>query len=267
MNNPTRRNRNIGTAKQGFKKRNAFDIPDCYPRTGKIFWENLSQCSTVKRRINGYGFTFVVEKTKENYYHACTIDDLEIVLQAVPSFYFQGLRTIILRQPKRKEEFFSNVWRRLVFGFEFQKQVIPAIILESVKKTDRYVLPKKLSLEQQAELKRLKNDGHTIVETKREYVINLTLESARNTLLYRTLLHEIGHHYHNSLDEEVFDKLPSVEKETFAHNFADKLKAELEEKRIIPFPRIFNEKNILNNNLDLNDFQCESSSQIRQSAF
>ena len=256
MNNPTKRNRNIGTAKQGFKNRNVFAIPDYYPREGKSFSEKLTRYSTVKRGINGHQFTFVVEETKKNSCHACTIDDLEIVLQAVPSYYFQGLKTIVLRQPKRKEEIFRSVWGGWFAGYEFESKVVSAIVLEAAGFGSKVKWSRKIGIDTQKELKRLQTDGFDVAETKRSYEIELSLENVRNVQLYRTLLHEIGHHYHNSLDEDIFDKLPSVEKEAFAHNFADKLKIELEEKKIIPFPRIFNEKSILNDQLDLKDFQC-----------
>ena len=64
MFNPTRRNRNIGTVKQGFKKRNRFDIPCYYLREDKIYWEKLSDYKKVERYINGWKFTFIVENYK-----------------------------------------------------------------------------------------------------------------------------------------------------------------------------------------------------------
>lgn len=256
MNNPVRRSRNIGTFKQGFKKQNVFNIPSYYEREGKFFTEKLVHYSTVKRGINGYEFTFVVEKTKKDSCHACTIDDLEIVLQAVPSYYLQGLKTIVLRQPKRKEEIFSSAWGRWMYGYEFESKLVSAIVLEAAKFGSTIRWSRKIGIDTQKELKRLQADGFDITETKRSYEIELTLEKVRNVQLYRTLLHEIGHHYHHFLDEDIFDKLPSTEKEAFAHNFADKLKAELEAKGILPFARIFYETSILNDKLDLNDFQC-----------
>lgn len=254
MNNPIRRNRNIGTAKQGFKKQNRFDIPCYYLRESKIYWEKLTDYKKIERQINGWDFTFIVEKTKKDYFHACTIEDLEMILQHIPSAYYQDLRTIILRQPKRTETVFSSVWGRLVFYYEFESTSFPAIILEAVKSENKLRWSRKLDVDTQKELERLRNDGFEFIETKRNYEIDLTLENVRNTQLYRTLLHEIGHYVQYCEDEEKFDQLPTAEKEIFAHNFADKLKLELEQKNLIPFPRQFFDTNFMQNGLHQNDF-------------
>jgi predicted SprT family Zn-dependent metalloprotease len=254
MYNATRRNRNIGTTKQGFKKRNRFDIPCYYLHEDKIYWEKLTDYKKIERQINGWKFTFIVEKTKKNYFHACTIEDLETILQHIPSAYFHDLRTIILRQPKRTERIFSSVWGRLVFYYEFEDKGFPAIILESVKSGSRFRYSRKADIDTQKELERLRNDGFEFIENKRDYEINLELENVRNTQLYRTLLHEIGHYVQYCEDEEKFDQLPTAEKEVFAHNFADNLKLELEQKGLIPFPRQFFEQSFEQNGLDKNDF-------------
>lgn len=254
MNNPTRRNRNIGTWKRGFKKQNRFDIPCYYIRESKIYWEKLSDYKKIERQINGWDFTFIVEKTKKDYFHACTVEDLEKILQYIPSTYYRDLRTIILRQPKRTETIFSSVWGRLVFYYEFESKTFPAIILESVKSGEKFSWSRKMDIDRQKEIERLSNDGFKIIETKRNLEINLTLENVRNTQLYRTLLHEIGHYVQYCEDEEKFDRLPTAEKEVFAHNFADNLKLELEQKNIIPFSRQFFNESFIQNGLDPNDF-------------
>jgi len=254
MNNPIRRNRNIGTWKQGYKKQNRFDIPCYYIRESKIYWEKLSNYKKIERQINGWDFTFIVEKTKKGYFHACTVEDLEKILQYIPSVYYGNLRTIILRQPKRTETIFASVWGRLVFYYEFESENFPAIILEVVKSGEKISWSRKMDIDRQKEIERLRNDGFEIYETKRNLEINLTLENVRNTQLYRTLLHEIGHYVQYCEDEEKFAQLPSGEKEVFAHNFADKLKLELEEKGLIPFPRQFFETSFEQYGLDKNDF-------------
>ena len=254
MNDPTRRNRNIGTWKQGFKKQNRFDIPCHYIRESKVYWEKLSDYKKIERQINGWKFTFIVEKTKKDWFHACTIEDLEMILQHIPSAYYGDLRTIVLRQPKRTETIFSSVWGRLVFYYEFESTYFPAIILEAVKSGSKFRWSRKIDIDTQKELERLKNDGFEFVETKRSYEIDLTLENVRNTQLYRTLLHEIGHYVQYCENEEKFDQLPSAEKEVFAHNFADKLKANLEEKSLVPFSRQFFNESFVQNGLNPNDF-------------
>lgn len=254
MNNPIRRNRNIGTSKQGLKKQSRFDIPFDYSVNGKSFYEKLTDYKTVTKSINGRNFTFIVEKTKKNYFHACTIEDLKKILQFIPSFHYQDLRTIILRQSKRTESLFSSVWGRLVYDFQFESTSFPAIILESVKAQSKFCWSKKLSVDEQKELERIKNDGFELIETKRSYETILTLQKVRNVQLYRTLLHEIGHYFQFLSNPDTFYDIPSAEREVFAHNFADKLKLELEQKGIIPFPRQFSEVSFIQNGLDKNDF-------------
>jgi hypothetical protein len=133
MQNPVRRNRNIGTAKQGLKRQSKFGIPCYYLREDKVYYEKLTHYKIVKKQINGRSFTFIVERTQKDYFHACTIEDLEFILQFVPSFFYKDLTTIILRQPKRTERIFSSAWGRLVFYYEFEGRGFPAIILESAK--------------------------------------------------------------------------------------------------------------------------------------
>lgn len=257
MKNPTRRNRHIGTPMQGFKKQNEFDIPNSW-RDSKVFFEKLTKYKKIKRSINGYEFLFIVEKTKRDYFHTCTIDDLEYLLHYIPSIYYQDLRTIVLRQPKKKEQIFSSVWGRLVYYFEFESEHSPAIILEAIEPNGKFIWSRKLGIDSQKELQRLKDDGFNFVQTKRHYETDLTIEKVRNVQLYRTLLHEIGHYYQFLTNTNTFDKIPSSEREVFAHRFADELKTELEKNGIIPFSRKFEEKSLTYDGLDINDFKAGS---------
>ena len=119
MKNPTRRNKNIGTARQGYKTQSKFRIPFSWYK-GKIFYEKLGKTTKVIREIGGQTILFIVEKTKKGSFHACTIEDLERVLSKIPRKYVEGLTTFILRQPKLKEEIFSPVWGRLIYFYEFE---------------------------------------------------------------------------------------------------------------------------------------------------
>jgi hypothetical protein len=114
---------------------------------------------------------------------------------------------------------------------------------------------KKLSIEDQKEIKRLKNDGHQFIDNDKFLIAEYDFDNVRNTQLYRTLLHEFGHyvHYLSVVDRlgkkgETYDEweirdnyymnIPKTEKEKFAHNYADKLREELIKNKIIPFQRI-----------------------------
>lgn len=255
MNNPTRRNRNIGTAKQGYKTQSKFQIPFSW-HDPKAFYEKLGKTAKVTKEIGGQAITFIVEKTKKDSCHACTIEDLENILSNIPRKFYEGLTTFILRQPKTKEEILSPVWGRLIYFYELEKTTLPVVILESANYTKNIIWGRKLSLDNQKELGRLKEDGFEIVEDSRQFKIKLSLENVRNTQLYRTLLHEIGHYHHSiTTDPDIYDKLTVAEKETFAHNFADKLRKELEDLGIIPFDRLLTKENIEILKLDLSDFE------------
>ena len=110
--------------------------------------------------------------------------------------------------------------------------------------------PRRMTIDDRAEFERLKTDGHVFVEMKRYFRSELLEDSVRNTMLYRTLLHELGHmvHYHNdvidrrtalnqvqSVAEELYFSKPSSEREAFAHAFADKVGQSLRASGAIPF--------------------------------
>lgn len=259
MENPIRRNKNIGIAKQGYKTQSSFQIPSSW-YDSKVFYEKLGQYVKVIREIGGQTILFIVEKTKKGSCHACTIDDLERVLSGIPQKYINGLTTFILRQPKSKEVIFSPVWGRLIYLYEFENSALPAVILESTNYTKKIIWSRKLSIDAQAELLRLKADGYEIEEDKRQYKINLNVNHVRNTQLYRTLLHEIGHYYHYIItDSNIYENLATKEKEAFAHNFADSLRTYLEDTQVIPFDRILKKEFIELSKLDLSDFEITTN--------
>lgn len=195
MRNPTRRNRNIGTSKQGYGQDNKLVIP--YPAVEiKSFYERLSEYNVIERTINNHKFKFVVEKTRENSFHACTIDDIEKILTQIPKEDYGNLELIVLRQPTRKEENLKSVWGRLIYSYEFENEFYPAVIIEAVDFERSFKWNKKLSIESLKELERLKEDGHKIIMGKRYFEADYEIENIRNTQLYRTLPHEFGHYVH-----------------------------------------------------------------------
>ncbi|MFP3591011.1 hypothetical protein [Chryseobacterium sp. SIMBA_038] len=251
MFNPTRRNRNIGTENQGFGQNNKLKISIPYG-TLLSFYERIEKYQKEIRVINDHEFLFVVEETRENSIHSCSVNDLVKIIQQIPSEDYGNLKFIILRQSKRKEEIISSVWGRLVYSYEFENEYFPAIILDTIDLNKKIIWPRKQSIEDQKEFERLKKDGHIFNENKREFIADLKPNPSRNTQLYRTLLHEFGHYVHylevverpGNEDEEhelkearndFYFSLPKVEKEKFAHKYADNLKARLLQEKIIPF--------------------------------
>ena len=251
MNNPTRRNRNIGTSKQGYGQNNKLTIPEPCGIL-KSFYERLVDYRKTKRTINGHEFLFIIEKTRQTSKHSCSVADIETILEQIPQRDYGNLKFIVLRQPKRKEETLSPTWGRLIYSYEFESDVFPAIILDAVDYTKKFKWTNKLSIENQREIERLKNDGHEIENDGRSLIAEYKLENVRNTQLYRTLPHEFGHYVHYlenvecaANEDEEFEvwetrwnkyfEIPQSEKEKFAHKYADNFKVEMQKKKIIPF--------------------------------
>jgi hypothetical protein len=259
MRNNTRRNRNIGTVKQGYGQNNRLTIPDPYFLNGgyRDFTERLTHYKKFSRTINRHEFTFVMEKLRVDCYHACTVDDVAFMLAHIPSSDYGDLRLIVFRQPKRKEEILSSAWGRLVYSYEFEGDLVPAILLEAINREWVLKWPKNLSVDKRNEFERLQQDGHVFIAGKRDYRAKVSLENARATQLYRTLPHEFGHYVHYrqtvempapalsvlsemSEDERSTyyrDSINTDEYEKFAHAYADRLRADLLARGIIPFPR------------------------------
>lgn len=253
MFNPLRRNRNIGTAKQGFGQQNRLRIPQ--RRSGLRFVESLGEYQKQKVEINGHDFIFVVEKTREDSLHACSIEDVKRIIAHIPTEDYGSLRLIIFRQPRRKEEILSPVWGRLIYYFEFEHEYYPAVVIEAGMFPRKMKWKTSLSLESQKELDRLKEDGHKFINNGKYWIADMLPEYVRATQLYRTLPHEFGHysHYLNVVermgeeneDYELWEQrynhyfnLPTSEKEEFAHRYAVSLKRKLEERGVIPFDKI-----------------------------
>lgn len=195
MFNPSRRNRNIGTAKQGHGQNNKLVVP--YPAVEmKHFVERLGEYKTVKKVINGHAFKFVIETTRKNSFHACTIEDIEQILLHIPREDYGELELIILRQPKRKEENLKPVWGRLIYSYEFENDFFPAVIVEAADHNRTFKWSKKLDVDDQKELQRLKDDGHKFETGKRFHEAPFEIENIRATQLYRTIPHEFGHYVH-----------------------------------------------------------------------
>ncbi|MDN3691284.1 hypothetical protein QWZ06_02925 [Chryseobacterium tructae] len=251
MYNPTRRNKNIGTENQGYSQNNKLKISSPYG-TLQSFYERLTHSKKEIRVINNHEFLFIVEETRKHSIHSCSIDDIQKIIEQIPSEDYGELKFIILRQPKRKEEILSPVWGRLIYSYEFEDEYYPAIILDAIDLERQLSWPKKQSIEDQQEFERLKTDGHIFTETKKKFTAEFKPELVRNTQLYRTLPHEFGHyvHYlevverpgHESEDDDEKEKrmdlyfsLPKSEKEKFAHTYAEKLKNKLSLENKIPF--------------------------------
>lgn len=263
MKNNIRRNRNIGTAKQGYGQNNKMKIPDrWYKNDMRNNLERLNNYRKEKYIINEHEFLFIVEETLEGYKHACSVQDVAYLLQFIQKDDYGDLRYIIFRQPTRKEAGLEPVWGRLAYSFEFENNYYPAIILESYPIEGKLTWPKSLKVNAKREFLRLEKDGFYFEINKKGYEAKMTAENVRNTQLYRTFFHELGHYIHYqdivsrpALEDEEYEEyeewekrleyyhnsIPSSKKEIFAHNYADKFYEKLILQGVIPFDRKENE--------------------------
>ena len=274
--NPTRRNRNIGTAKSGHGQNNRLNIP-AVAHGKHLFWERIEGAEEVCRAISNRPLKFFVQPTRSDSVYACTVDDVARLMLHVPVGDWEGLDAIVFRQPRRKEQTLEPVWGRLAYAADLVNQrghVLhsgPAIILEAVNPTALVKFGKTLSAEGMAELERLKSDGHRIRPGDRRHIIEPTLQSCRATQLYRTLLHELGHWVdflqkverpaaalpNPDVYEELLERFhsrPYREKEQFAHSYAESLSKRLRAIDAVPFDRQLDPEMLLNDHLRLSDF-------------
>ncbi|HEU0177246.1 MAG TPA: hypothetical protein VFV58_23520 [Blastocatellia bacterium] len=250
----TRRNRNIGTAKQGRGQNNRLVIPWCGL---KLYYENLTEYKVAERTVHSRSLPFIVEKTRADSCHACTVDDIARVLQYAPFSDFFGIDFIVLRQPKRKEEIINPVWGRLAYFAEIGPYQGRAIFLEALNPSRPLRWSKSLTPDGQQEMERLREAGHEIITTRHYHKVTVSLESIRAHQLYHTLLHEIGHSLDKDRDPDAFDRKSSLEKETFAHQYADKLRENLVRFGIIPFARMLDKQTIARDGLSVSDFTAD----------
>ena len=246
---------NIGTSKQGYGKDNKLVIPDRWSDLS-IYWERLNNPVTVPITVNDHDINILVEPTIYGCFHACTVEDIEFLLQQIPVKHLQEVQLIVLRQPKKKEQILCPVWGRMAYWANIGKFSGPAIYLEAQPQDVKLTWSKKLSVQQNIELERLRQDGHKISEDKRSFCISTCLQSVRNTQLYRTLPHEVGHHVdylvhvteasaQNRQEEDLllekYWSKPKHDKEVFAHRYAD----EFYQKNRVTFSRIENPEKMM----------------------
>lgn len=230
MKNFTRRNRNIGTSKQGHGQDNKFDVQD-------FFIEKLVDYTKHEVIIKDHTFVFITEKLQKGFQHSCSIDDIVNCLHLIPESDYGDLKFIIFRQPKKKEQTLSPVWGRLAYSYEFENQLYPAIIIEAFKEGDRLKWSKKISIIDRREFDLLLKEGHNFTDKGKYYEAELEFNAVRNTQLNRTIFHEVGHYVHyltvverQGVEDESYEEwesryktyfsIPKREKEIFANKYA-----------------------------------------------
>ncbi len=273
--NPTRRNRNIGTGAQGHSQNNRLVIPDVYQGRRDMI-EDLDSPNFVDMMISGEMRTFVVERTREDSMHPCTVDDVATVLGMIAQRDLEDLKLIIFRQPTRKQAMLSPVWGRLRYYMEIGRHHGAALILEAGEsKGTLQRFGRRLHVDDEAELERFRANGQTIIQDKRSISVMLDMAAQREVQLFRTVLHEIGHQVDHlekvqrpaDADEagwsdlyESYWQRPSREREVFAHGYADRVGATLRLEGRIPFARIDSKERLLALGLRPSDFHATENS-------
>jgi hypothetical protein len=270
MRNPTRRNRNIGTEKQGYGQNNRMVIPESW-QDSRDYREKLKDPVVIRRTLHGRLLTFMVEPPRADCFHPCTVDDVMKVLSCLPAEDTDGIEVFLMRQPTRKQQKLCPVWGRFLYYAEPTPKINGSTIcLEAQEHLSILKWNRSLDIEDQVELERLAQDGHHLEYGTRNVTIQCSPESQRNTLLYRTVIHELGHYvdwittvngpsepaYAQSQEERErdFQGQNHTIKESFANRYADHHRERLRKEKRIPFPPIFNREQMLKDRLDPNWF-------------
>lgn len=246
--NPSRRNKKIGTSDQGFKARNDFGIPSSR-QDDRLFWQKLRNPAVLPCTIGDHEFAILIEPTHADYKYYVSVSDLIEVIKHIPEEHRRDIKVFAFRQPKRKEAIFSHVWGRLGYLVYFGKYFGPTVFIEAQPIGLTYKIKNDIDADFAQEIERLKQEGHQIELTKRHFEIRSTPQAIRNTQLYGTLIHEIGHQVDyfekvtrpgeaedadDDLQERYFS-LPTKQKEQFAERYAIEMALKLRNKGIIPF--------------------------------
>ncbi len=253
MRDPTRRNRNQGTAKQGHSKDTTFVVPQ-----GREWWrsyaEGLVDYVHVERFVYGTPIQFLIEPVEAGYVHPCTPDDVVYMLELLPAQAVEGpypLRGIVMRQAPKKENILNGCWGRFSPSVDLGPVDGAAIFLEAAVPWKTWQVPTKLSLEGQGEARRLDALLERLPGKGKGNRYKMGFAGLRRWVLYHTLIHEIGHwmDYRRMVvwpsersEIEVSEGIdaywarPRTERESFAHRFSDEWRDELTRRnRGIPF--------------------------------
>lgn len=215
-----------------------------------LFYERIDPAYFAEESVCGFELKLFYELPSEGFAYGCSPPDVLKVLRASAPSISSLPDMLAFRQPSRKQRQLKPVWGRFLYFAEFGAHKRTAIVLEAQEIGAAIRWPKRMSLDDQAELDRLRADGHVFNETKWTFDTLLSAQSVRSTILYRSLLHEIGHwaQYHEevldtatALDaeydiaRELYFSKPSSEREVYAHKFAERLAADLRSSGAIPF--------------------------------
>lgn len=233
-------------------------IPESW-HGSRRYWENLTSYVLVRRMIATKEQLFFVEPASDGWFYPCTIDDIVTVFEQCEPADIESFDFIVMRQPTRKQRILCSVWGRALFTVDIGKHQGSAIVIEAQSLGD-YSWDKSITPDQARELERLKNDGHGVSPGRRKIEISPSAVSIRNTVLFRTMLHELGHHVdYRRTGFDNWDGKTSIEKEDYAHRYAEHLRQTLVSKGIIPFESMVDAAALERDGLRVEWFVAESA--------
>ena len=273
--NPTRRNRNIGTAKAGHGQNNRMTIPSRF--AGNAYdWRRPGVDRIVKRLVWGRQLPFVIEQTRDDSIHCCTVDDVARALRAIPRRHFNsvagitGILGFVFRQRSRKEETLNPTWGRIGYSVDVDNRYGPVVFLDAQPVPLTLKWGKHLGPIDKRELARLQSAATSSELDSRHYTMRFDLEAIRRVQLYHTLPHELGHwadlYEHVEVPavgqdltswariRERYFQRPTSEGEEFADRYADAIQAEQRKSGAWPFERRICEETLARDRLRREDF-------------
>lgn len=163
----------------------------------------------------------IADQLIEGYIYACSLENIEALIQKVPEDDLEGLAFIVFHQPTHKEEISHPRWAAYVSNYKRGSIEGPAILLEAINPSKLLKWSNSLNPDDQKELEWLEKEGHKITRGKKEITISMDVPSIRKTQL-RSFLHELGHHVDRNKNPRLFDQKTKTEKEHFAHRYAER---------------------------------------------
>ncbi|MEM1448992.1 MAG: hypothetical protein AAF957_09640 [Planctomycetota bacterium] len=228
------------------------------------------------REIGGEAMPFLVEQTRDDCVHACTVDDVAAMLRLLPrpdvmgDDWLDGIQGVVLRQPTRKEESHVPVWARIGYSVPVSADEIgPVIFIEAQEVPFRGHWGNSVGPSDRRELDRLIAMATSVERARRGHTLHFDLEGIRRVQLFHSVPHELGHSVDmmtkvdepSRYDIEEWRRLvdryfqrPVVEREEFAHRYAERAMAELRARGSAPFDRMLDPDALTSEGLRLEDF-------------
>ncbi|MCB0994094.1 MAG: hypothetical protein KDB21_03310 [Acidimicrobiales bacterium] len=138
-------------------------VPEPWDGRRSAFDRFVEPCF-VELDIAGETVMFVVERTRADAAHACTVDDVARMLAVVDPSHISLLGLVVLRQPTRTQQRLASVWGRLRYYLEVGRHVGAALILDASEPPSLVRFDRHMGVDAAAELERFQAAGHEVRE-------------------------------------------------------------------------------------------------------